>query len=110
MTEGVTIWRCRECGAAFFPARLLCPHCHGHDWMQDRAHEGVVEEVAVIRHMIGAKDWTPRRIASVRTAGGVLMTVGLRDESGPGATVSLFEDGTAPYGERRSKAAIPPSP
>jgi hypothetical protein len=26
------------------------------------------------------------------------MTIGLRDESGPGALVELFEEGTAPFG------------
>jgi uncharacterized OB-fold protein len=102
MNRGATIWRCRDCGAAFFPARLLCPHCHGHEFMRDRVHEGVVEEVSVIRHMIGAENWTPRRIANVRTTDGVLMTVGLRDESGPGTAVALFEDGTAPYGEAKT--------
>jgi len=101
MTPGVTVWRCRGCGATFFPQRLLCPHCHGDAWEEDRVHEAVVEEIATIRHMIGASDWTPRRIASVRTPEGLLLTVGLRDDSGPGATVVLSEEGTAPYGERR---------
>ena len=102
MTLGVTIWRCRNCGTGFFPQRLLCPRCHGDAWDEDRVHEAVVEEVATIRHMIGETDWTPRRIASVRTTDGQLITVGLRDESGPGATIVLFEDGTAPYGEASS--------
>jgi len=102
MTPGVTIWRCKACGVAFFPERLLCPRCHGHDWEQDRVHQAVVEEVSTIRHMIGATDWTPRRIASVRTADGQRITVGLRDESGPGAVVALFEEGTAPYGQAKA--------
>jgi len=100
MKDGVTIWRCRSCGAAFFPQRLLCPRCHGVDFDADRVTEALVEEVSTIRHMIGAADWTPRRIASVRTADGLVFTVGLRDESGPGATVALFEEGLAPYGEQ----------
>ena len=29
------------------------------------------------------------------------MTVGLRDESGPGATIELFEEGTAPFGRAK---------
>jgi hypothetical protein len=61
----------------------------------------VVEEVSVIRHMIGQENWQPRRIASVRITNGPLMTVGLRDESGPGATIALFEDGTAPFGRAK---------
>jgi uncharacterized OB-fold protein len=102
MTPGVTIWRCKACGVAFFPERLLCPRCHGYEWQQDRIHEAVVEEVSTIRHMIGATDWTPRRIASVRTSEGLRITVGLRDDSGPGAAIALFEDGTAPYGELKA--------
>ena len=98
MSEGVTIWRCQGCGAAFFPQRLLCPRCHGAAWGEDRVHEAVVEEVSTIRHMIGATNWTPRRIANVRTPEGLLLTVGLRDESEPGDAVTLFHEGTAPYG------------
>ncbi len=61
-------------------------------------------EVSVIRHMIGQNDWQPRRIANVRieTLPELYMTVGLRDESGPGAVIELFEEGTAPFG--RAKA------
>jgi uncharacterized OB-fold protein len=102
MTPGVTIWRCAACGRGFFPRRFLCANCHGQDLRADRVHEAVLEEASVIRHVIGQTDWTPRRIASVRTSDGQLITVGLRDESGPGATIALFEDGPAPYGERSS--------
>lgn len=105
MKRGLSIWRCRACGVAFFPERLLCPRCHSHEWEQDRVYDAVVEEVSTIRHMIGQSDWTPRRIASVRTSDGQRITVGLRDESGPGATIVLFEDGTAPFGEARSPDA-----
>jgi len=68
----------------------------------DRVHEAVIEEISVIRHMLGQENWQPRRIASVRTSDGQRITVGLRDESGPGATIELFEEGTAPFG--RAKA------
>jgi hypothetical protein len=37
-------------------------------------------------------------LANVRTINGPRMTVGLRDESGPGTVISLFEEGTAPFG------------
>jgi len=84
-----------------FPQRLLCPHCHGEEFDQDRVYEGVIEEISVIRHMIGQADWKPRRIANVRTTGGPSITVGLRDESGPGTVVELFEDGTAPVGQAK---------
>jgi uncharacterized protein len=102
MKRGLTIWRCRACGVAFFPERLLCPRCHSHEWEQDRVYEAVVEEVSTIRHMIGQSDWTPRRIASVRTSDGQLITVGLRDDFSPGMAIDLYEDGSAPYGQAKS--------
>jgi uncharacterized OB-fold protein len=102
MSTGVTIWRCVNCRAGFFPERLLCPRCHGDRFVPDRVHEAVVEEVSVIRHMLGQENWQPRRIASVRTGDGQRMTVGLRDESGPGAVIQLFEEGSAPFGQAKS--------
>ena len=103
MSEGVPIWRCANCRAGYFPEPLLCPRCHGDKFETDRVHKAVVEEVSVIRHMIGQENWQPRRIANVRTSDGQLITVGLRDESGPGATIELFEEGTAPFGKAKDK-------
>jgi len=102
MSEGVGIWRCKGCGATLFPQRLLCPHCHGQAFDEARVHEGVVEEVAVIRHMIGQENWQPRRIANVRTRGGPSITVGLRDESGPGTVVALTQEEGAPFGRAKT--------
>jgi uncharacterized OB-fold protein len=101
MSTGVGIWRCKGCGTAVFPQRLLCPHCHGQEFDAERVHEGVVEEVSVIRHMIGQADWQPRRIANVRTTGGPSITVGLRDVAAEGMVVELFQEEGAPFG--RSK-------
>jgi uncharacterized OB-fold protein len=101
MTPGVGIWRCVKCHAGFFPQRLLCPRCHGDAFEPDRVHQAVVEEISTIRHMLGQADWQPRRIASVRTADGQRITVGLMDESGPGSTIALFEEGTAPFGKAK---------
>ncbi len=102
MSAGVGIWRCRGCGTPVFPQRLLCPHCHGATFGEERVTEGVVEEVAVIRHMIGQADWQPRRIANVRTKGGPSLTVGLRDDSAPGAVVELSQEEGAPYGKAKA--------
>ena len=104
MSDGVGIWRCRSCGTGYFPERLLCPCCHGNDFMEDRVTEGVVEEITVIRHVLGQTDWQPHRLANVRTANGPRITVGLRDESGSGTTIRLFEEGTAPFGKAKAKS------
>ncbi len=98
MNAGVGIWRCRTCGVGYFPERLLCPRCHGHDFVPDRVSEGVIEEITVVRHVLGQTDWQPRRIASVRTPNGPRISVGLRDESEPGTVIELFEEGSAPFG------------
>ena len=98
MSEGVGIWRCKACGAAYFPERLLCSRCHSHDFTPARVTEGVVEEITVIRHVLGQTDWAPRRLANVRTVNGPRITVGLRDESGPGTLIELVQEGNAPYG------------
>jgi uncharacterized OB-fold protein len=98
MTRGLGIWRCANCRSGFFPQRLLCARCHGASFEQDRVYEAVVEEVSVIRHMLGQSDWQPRRIASVRTSDGQRITVGLTDESVPGTVIELFEQDTAPFG------------
>jgi hypothetical protein len=102
MILGVGIWRCANCRLGAFPQPLLCPRCHGAKFEADRVHEATIEEVSIIRHMIGQENWQPRRIASVRTGDGLLMTVGLQDESGPGTVIELFQDGTAPFGRAKS--------
>ena len=101
MSVGLTIWRCAKCRGGFFPQPLLCPRCHGHVFTTDTVREAVIEEISIIRHMLGQENWQPRRIASVRTSDGQLMTVGLRDEYGPGTTIELFQDGEAPCGRAR---------
>jgi len=103
MSAGVTIWRCANCRAGFFPEPLLCPRCHGGTFETDRVCEAIVEEVSVIRHMIGQENWQPRRIANVRTSEGQHMTVGLRDESGPGTVIELFQEDQAPFGTAKVK-------
>jgi uncharacterized OB-fold protein len=102
MSAGLTIWRCQGCRAGFFPERLLCPRCRGYRFETNRVNEGVVEEVSVIRHMLGQENWQPRRIASVRTSDGQRVTVGLRDQSEPGETVELFEENCAPFGRAKT--------
>ena len=103
MSAGVTIWRCVSCRTGFFPERLLCARCHGDKFETDKVTEGTVEEISVIRHMLGQENWQPRRIASVRTSDGQGITVGLRDESGPGAIIELFQEEQAPFGRAKAK-------
>jgi len=104
MRPGVGTWRCVQCHEHVYPQRLLCPKCHGDRFEDDRVHKAVVEEVSVIRHMIGQADWQPKRIANVRIADGLRITVGLLDQSGPGAVVDLIEEDGAPFGFAKKSA------
>ncbi|HEY0442388.1 MAG TPA: zinc ribbon domain-containing protein [Xanthobacteraceae bacterium] len=104
MTDGVQIFRCDGCGTPVFPERLLCPQCHGAKFTPERVREGVVEEITTIRHVLGQAEWKPRRLANVRTTNGPMLTVGLRDESGPGAVLELFQEEAAPFGRAKGTA------
>lgn len=101
--NGLTVWKCAGCGAEFFPRRLLCLRCESPDLREDgHVHEGVVEEITVIRHVLGQEGWKPRRIANVRTPKGLMLTVGLLDDSQIGQRIAIGQEGTAPVG--RAKA------
>jgi uncharacterized OB-fold protein len=100
---GVTIWRCMNCRAGFFPERLLCARCHGDKFEAATVTEATVEEVSVIHHMIGQENWQPKRIASVRTSDGQCITVGLRDGSEPGTVIELFQEEQAPFGRAKAR-------
>ena len=95
---GVVAWRCETCGAIYFPKRLLCARCDGSAFAEARVIEAVIEEITIIRHVLGQKDWAPRRLANVRTPEGLRLTIGVLDESGPGDRVALTQDGLAPFG------------
>jgi uncharacterized OB-fold protein len=101
MTPGVGFWRCEQCRSAYFPEPLLCARCGGASFASERVFEAVLEEFSVIRHMLGQENWQPRRIASVRTGEGLLMTVGVLDESAPGTVLALFEENSAPLGRAK---------
>lgn len=101
MNKGIPIARCVTCGQGHFPPPLLCALCSGANFAEDRLIEAEIEETTTIRHMLGQDNWQPRKIASVRTKDGLLLTVGVLDQSGPGTTVELFEENLAPFGRAK---------
>ena len=98
MSAGVTISRCGKCGTGYFPVRFLCPNCGANAMKPDKVSEAVVEETTVVRHNAGQQNWQPRHLATVRTAEGQVMVVGLEGATPRGTKVKLFEQGLAPYG------------
>lgn len=100
MKPGLTLSRCTNCGAGYFPPRLICAKCGEAKWRADEVGEGVVEQSTTVRVAAGRPDWKPRHIASVRTADGQLIVAGL-EEPLPNATrVALFDRDGAPIARR----------
>ena len=98
-TSGLKVWQCAKCVAEFFPRRLLCLRCESPDLSETgHVHEGVIEEITVVRHVLGQEGWKPARIANVRTPKGLLLTVGLKDDSEIGQRIAISQEGTAPVG------------
>jgi|SRR5690606_14915900 len=97
MTPGLNAWKCRNCGAVYFPERYLCAQCGGHDFETVSVAGGVIEDMTVVRHVIGQKDWQPKPIATVLIDGGARVLAGVLDEAGPQDRVALFEEEQAPY-------------
>lgn len=98
LTPGVTLMRCTGCGTAYFPHRLICPKCGGAAFVPTTVKEAVVEETTCVRRAGGQADWAPTYLASVRTAEGQVLIVGLRGPVADGSRVKLYERDTAPYG------------
>ncbi len=101
VTPGLQVWACAKCGAQFFPRRLLCLKCESPEMVEAHVHEGVVEEITVVRHVLGQGEWQPRRIANVRTPIGLMLTVGLLDDSPVGTRIAISQQGTAPVGRAK---------
>jgi uncharacterized OB-fold protein len=101
MKAGLSLARCVDCGAGYFPPRLICARCGNANWRTDEVHEGTVEQTTIVRHAAGHADWKPRHIASVRTADGQLIVAGLEEPLPEMTEVTLFENDGAPIARRR---------
>ena len=97
MTPGLSAWKCKTCGAVYFPERFLCAKCGGHAFETVTVAEGVIEDMTMVRHVLGQKDWQPKPIATVLIDGGARILAGVLDDSGPNDRVVLAEEERAPY-------------
>ena len=92
MSAPFTVCVCTRCGHAVHPPRIVCPVCANDGWREERAPEGVAEEVT---ERTGDD---PVRLAAVRTDRGprALALVAPGDDVRPGERVVLtVEDGGA---------------
>lgn len=88
----LTIFRCRACGEAVFPARYRCPRCGAADWTDEAASRGVIEESTVVRHRVGAQGGGDVYLASVRTEAGAVVIARLDAPARAGERVRLTID------------------
>lgn len=102
MTPGLNAWKCADCGAVYFPERYLCAACGGHAITTTTVAEGVIEDMTVVRHVLGQKDWEPKPIATVLIDGGARILAGVLDDSGPDDRVSLLHEEQAPFVRRKA--------
>jgi uncharacterized OB-fold protein len=102
MTPGLNAWKCTDCGAVYFPERYLCAKCGGHTFETVNVAEGVIEDMTVVRHVLGQTDWQPKPIATVAIDGGARILAGVLDDSAPDERVQLFEEEQAPYVRRKA--------
>jgi uncharacterized OB-fold protein len=82
----LTVFVCESCGRAVFPHRFLCPDCGGREWREEPMDTGTLETVADREVRVGA----------VRTSLGPLAIARMESNAGPGAEVSLDQEGDTP--------------
>ncbi len=97
--DGVVISVCTECGAGYFPHRLLCPRCGNEVWDTRRVMSGDLEEVTVIRTGFDRPDEEPSYLGSVRAEGVAPLVVGLSQELERGTRISLSQRDGGVYGQ-----------
>tara|TARA_Y100000590_G_scaffold459578_1_gene617031 strand:- start:20041 stop:20349 length:309 start_codon:yes stop_codon:yes gene_type:complete len=94
------LYKCTKCGKYTFPKKIICSVCGGIDFILQESSKGTIMEISTIRHMLGNKDWKPRKIANVQTEEGVVLTAGIDEELEEGDIISLSLNGEAPIGQK----------
>jgi uncharacterized OB-fold protein len=102
MSAGVVLWRCRHCGAGFYPHPLLCARCGGAEGEPTAVYEGTLEEATVMHRAVGAPAGAPpRQLATIALPGGQRIVAALEGRPEPGARVVLRESEGALLATRR---------
>jgi uncharacterized OB-fold protein len=102
VSAGVSLWRCRNCGASFYPEPLLCARCGCAEGEPTPVYEGSLEEATVVRRAVGAPAGTPpRQLATIALPGGQRIVAALEGRPEPGARVVLRESDGALLATRR---------
>ena len=98
--EKLQIYKCNKCKKYTFPKKFICSKCGNTVFDLIDAPEGQIKEISVIRHMLGQKDWHPRKIANIQTNIGVSLTVGVDDDIQVGDILNIYIENGAPVGKK----------
>lgn len=97
VASGLTVASCTQCGALYFPRRLICRKCGGAAFGDYLLREGVVEESTTISHVTRQENWKPCHLATVGTPEGLHVIAGVEAPFAEGARVKLEERQGAPF-------------
>ncbi len=97
--EKLFVQKCSNCNKFTFPKKYFCSECGNTEFDAISINEGKVEEISVIRHMLGQKDWKPRKIANIKIALGIYITAGIEDAAQVGDALYIYSDNGAPIGK-----------
>ena len=98
--EKLQFYKCNKCSKYTFPKKFICSKCGNTLFDLIDAPEGQIKEISIIRHMLGHKDWQPRKIANIQTNIGVSLTVGVDDDIQVGDTLNIYIENGAPVGKK----------
>ena len=85
--------RCRGCGHAVYPARVLCPRCGAGDWDEVPVHRAERLESTVVT---GGPGEAPAVIATLRTDAGPLVLARVPGDTGDPAASLAADPGSGP--------------
>jgi uncharacterized OB-fold protein len=94
---GFPVGQCSQCGALYFPRRLICRRCGGDAWVDAVVREATVQEITTVSHAIGQESGGVRHLATARTPEGLHLIVGLKSPVEPGTRIDLVEKDGAPF-------------
>ena len=98
--EKLQFYKCNKCSKYTFPKKFICSKCGNTLFALIDAPEGQIKEISIIRHMLGHKDWQPRKIANIQTNIGVSLTVGVDDDIQVGDILNIYIENGAPVGKK----------
>ena len=98
--EKLQFYKCNKCRKYTFPKKFICSKCGNTLFDLIDAPEGQIKEISTIRHMLGQKDWQPRKIANIQTNIGVSLTVGVDDDIQVGDILNIYIENGAPVGKK----------